>query len=148
MTGSSLKFLEPILSTTRICFEQLNMYDEAKKNSFELSAIPKEGDKLRSPAATTVSGLCMKCKDQGMKQALLIETAQIQRLQGHALGSLLAMKEEFNQPKQSSEVQQGKRATTIARQVPHWLINAWLVNGSWIAHSLRVLFEVVLEYFQ
>lgn len=83
-----------------------------------------------------------------VRHALVMETAQIQRLQGDAPGALLVVKEEINRLKKLVNYHKEMRATTPAWQVTDWLTNALVVAGSWIAHSRSEPSEVVLEYFQ
>lgn len=147
--SASLKVREPLLSTKRVCLEQLGMINQAACVNLELARVAKDGDNLRSAAASAFRALSMTCSDEEVKNASVIETAQIQRAQGDLTGALVVVKKEIDRLLLLMNHQkQVKVSSKILGVTSDHLCTAFVLAGSWIAESRSEPSEVVLHYFQ
>lgn len=149
ITSASIKIREPLLSTKRVCFEELRMLNEATRVNVQLARLAKDAENLRSAAASAFRALSTKCDDEDVKNSLVVETAQIQRAQGDSSGALIIVKREIDRLfKVLHDQREQKASADTITATSDRLCTAHVLAGSWIANNRSEPSDVVLNYFQ
>ncbi|PXF43442.1 Serine/threonine-protein kinase ATR [Gracilariopsis chorda] len=150
-TSTSLRVREPLLSSRRVCFDLLDMPNEAAQANLELAQLARESDNLKAASASAFRALTTPGINSAMVNAASIETAHIRRAHGDVAGALLLAKREADRltvklKLKDSSVKQlsADEAATVADQ----LCTALVLAGTWSEEIRSETSETILRYLE
>lgn len=149
VTAPSLRVREAILSTKRVCLQELGKHAKAAKVCLELARLAKDGDTLRFAAASAFRAVSMQCTNEAIQHSSALETAKIQRAQGDSAGALIAVKREIDRMRSLlNKTKRSQSSRQLRDEISDRLCTALVLAGSWVEESRSEPSEVVLKFFQ